>query len=192
MDDKLCLVKRMIRYFYSGSYLDAYDESNTHLSRLTLAIYMHSLADKYEVPGLVKQTIADFQTVLAKSSRPTDCMMYVPDIYESTPYSSAGLRDRIVDFVVESYMSDNTEKKWDTPLKTAFNGVEEFGWDCFVRLQKGPKDGRNWKNPKLQSEQGMKEARIWMELGTRKGRNDGAGQIAERLPLNKRVHHGAL
>lgn len=146
--DGLHLVERMIKYFYTDFYAGL-PADETPLSRLTLHIEMYSLADKFDVPGLEERATAYFKETLATAPSPADYMPCAGIIYESTPESNTRLRDLITGHVVESYMTEKREKRSDPLLKAAFIEAPAFGWDCFLRLQKGPQDPWNagWRRP---------------------------------------------
>lgn len=145
--DGLHLVERMIKYFYMDFYA-ALPADDTPLSRLTLHIEMYSLADKYDVPGLEARAMAYFKQTLDTARSPADYMPCAGLIYESTPETNTRLRNLITGHVVECYMTEKWERS-DPLLKAAFMEAPAFGWDCFLRLQKGPKDPWNagWRRP---------------------------------------------
>lgn len=130
----------MIKFFYSGCYEELLDGHDTLLSCLTLHIEMYSLADKYDVPKLGELAIANFKATLTVTKSSGDYLPCVRAIYESTPDSNTGLRRVIVDYVVNRN-SAYRGKISEPLLKAAFIEAPQFGWDCFLLLQKTTQNG---------------------------------------------------
>ena len=133
----------MIKFFYSGFYEELPDGDVTLLSRLTFNVEMYSLADKYDVPKLGELAIAHFQETLTETQSPGDYLPCVRAIYESTPDSNTGLRRVIVKYVVNR----NIKRVWrmsEPLLKAAFIEAPQFGWDCFLLLQKSTANKLEW------------------------------------------------
>lgn len=149
--DSLHLLERMIGYFYSGIYEGLTDKDATPGSHLTLHVEMFAFADKYDVPGLGEQASCHFQALLHKVRHVAECLSCVCAVYESTPHSNTRLRDLIVNHVVKLYVAE-----WEMSeplLKAAFIETPQFGWDCFLQLQRNSISKDQWAawNTLLQS-----------------------------------------
>ncbi|RSL41129.1 hypothetical protein CEP54_015916 [Fusarium duplospermum] len=103
-DFPLAVVERMVEYMYTGDYSNPDNESNTsegdaeELPVLLLHTTMTSLADKYDIQGLVALATEKYTEALKNDKDFEKFLDSVPKVYDMPAELSQPLRDAAVDF----------------------------------------------------------------------------------------------
>lgn len=94
----------MVDYFYIGDYatdLTEEDRGKGVTSVLLVHAEMFALADKYAIEGLETLAADKYERDLRRRSNAHEFFLSIPTIYELTPASSRGLRDKVLRFARE-------------------------------------------------------------------------------------------
>lgn len=97
-------VRRMVDYFYIGDYateLTEEDRCKGASSVLVVHAEMFALADKYAIEGLETLAAYKYERDLRRQQDAHEFFLSIPAVYELTPGSSRGLRDKVLCFARE-------------------------------------------------------------------------------------------
>jgi speckle-type POZ protein len=98
------MVRRMVDFFYTGDYTEEPEEEDTgedEIPVLSVHAAMFALADKYNIEGLTVLSAKKYSENLTKNPDIFNFLLSIPEVYNSTPTSSRGLRDRALAFARE-------------------------------------------------------------------------------------------
>ncbi|KAH6874682.1 BTB/POZ protein [Thelonectria olida] len=97
----LPMVRRLVDFLYTGDYTEKYEEEvagEDPISILSVHVAMFALADKYDIEELSALSGKKYCEYLTKNPDVSNFLLSIPEIYESTPTSSRGLRDHALSF----------------------------------------------------------------------------------------------
>jgi speckle-type POZ protein len=100
----LPMVRRMVEFFYTSDYTEESEEEDTGTDTIpVLSIHaaMFTLADKYDIEELKVLSANKYSEYLTKNSNVTNFLLSISEVYNSTPPSERGLRDRALAFARE-------------------------------------------------------------------------------------------
>ncbi|KAF2493690.1 hypothetical protein BU16DRAFT_527918 [Lophium mytilinum] len=135
--DNAYAVDALLRYAYSGK-CDIFAESVASSRKALHYVQTYAIGAKYEVTGL--QNLAkDYLRPLIEAHGGEEWLADVIRlVYETTISTDRGLRDIVVDFVVENH-NIFAEQSDDDPIPTVMEELGAFSRDCFVRMSRGKK-----------------------------------------------------
>jgi hypothetical protein len=94
----------MVEFFYTSDYTEESEEKDTDTDTtpvLLIHAAMFTLADKYDIEELKVESAKKYSEYLGKNSNVSDFLLSIPEVYNSTPSSARGLRDRALAFARE-------------------------------------------------------------------------------------------
>ncbi|PCD20048.1 hypothetical protein AU210_016499 [Fusarium oxysporum f. sp. radicis-cucumerinum] len=100
----LPMVRRMVEFFYTSDYTEESEEEDTGTDTIPVLLIhaaMFTLADKYDIEELKVLSANKYSEYLAKNPNVSNFLLSISEVYNSTPPSARGLRDRALAFARE-------------------------------------------------------------------------------------------
>lgn len=98
------MVRRMVEFFYTSDYTEVFEEEDTGTDTipvLLIHVAMFTLADKYDIEDLKALSANKYSECLTKNPNVSNFLLSISEVYNSTPPSARGLRDRALAFARE-------------------------------------------------------------------------------------------
>ncbi|EWZ77926.1 hypothetical protein FOXG_21399 [Fusarium oxysporum f. sp. lycopersici 4287] len=98
------MVRRMVEFFYTSDYTEVFEEEDTGTDTipvLLIHVAMFTLADKYDIEELKVLSANKYSECLTKNPNVSNFLLSISEVYNSTPPSARGLRDRALAFARE-------------------------------------------------------------------------------------------
>ena len=140
-DDDPEVVKAMMYYIYHFDYSYPQTEPNS-IPRIVFDVYMHTIADKYDIDGLMKVAATKFTARTKSEWKTPGFAEAINEVYTVAADPYRELRDAIVE-VCSKKAKDISTEDFGASIRDAANSLPSFGGDMFNRLAGRPSSLEN-------------------------------------------------
>lgn len=130
----------MLRYFYTGRYTEPMNESKGLPLQLHAQVLTYNLADKYDIPTLMRLAEKKFRSTLDQGPTPEEYLSVVSDVY-SIPTPTNVLRAIAVEYA-RTRLRDMMQSADLETLRATLQNVPEFAFDVIRLFVNAPLRGR--------------------------------------------------
>lgn len=117
-DDNNLVVGALLRYLYTVDYDD--EIGGEDFAPLLFSVHVHTIADKYGIPGLSDDATHKFATRAKKEWNTSAFADAIEDMYTTSPETKGGMREQAVDIAAEHIKTLRT-----SPLGARFRMVSD-------------------------------------------------------------------
>ncbi|KAH7403063.1 BTB/POZ protein [Cadophora sp. MPI-SDFR-AT-0126] len=139
-DDDPAAVETMLRFFYTGKYIEPANESGEIRFEIRIAILIYILADKYDVSALMDLAEKSFKRLLSVSLTEEDYLSAVSDVY-TLPLPTNALKAITVEHARRKFRGMLQGSKSDL-VQNALLQIPEFAVDVILVFVNTPLRGR--------------------------------------------------
>lgn len=137
-DDDATALEVMLRYFYTGEYIEPIKDNNK--LQLEVQVLTYNMADKYNVSSLGVITKEKFRSTLKSCPSAEDYLRLIPDVY-TIPRPGNPLRTIVVEYARLKFrdMMQSTDLEL---VRTTLQDVPEFAFEVLQSFVNAPVRGR--------------------------------------------------
>jgi len=130
----------MLKYFYTGKYNEPVHESKEMRLQLRAQVLTYNLADKYDIPTLMRLAENGFRSTLDQGPTPEEYLSVVSDVY-TVPAPTNALRVVAVEYARDKFR-DMMQSADLGILRAMLQDVPEFVLDVLQLFVNAPLRGR--------------------------------------------------